>query len=77
VLLGSTPQIFFEVLRECGALKALFPELDALFGVPAPARWHPEIDTGIHTMMVLAQACRLSPELTVRFASLCHDFGKG
>jgi tRNA nucleotidyltransferase (CCA-adding enzyme) len=54
-----------------------FPELDALFGVPAPARWHPEIDTGIHTMMVLAQACRLSPELTVRFASLCHDFGKG
>ena len=63
VLLGPTPQIFFEVLRECGALKALFPELDALFGVPAPARWHPEIDTGIHTMMVLAQACRLSPEL--------------
>lgn len=77
VLLGPTPQIFIEVLRQCGALKALFPEIDALFGVPAPAKWHPEIDTGIHTLMVLEQACRISPELTVRFAALCHDLGKG
>ncbi len=77
MLLGPTPQIFIEVLRQCGALKALFPEIDALFGVPAPAKWHPEIDTGIHTLMVLEQACRISPELTVRFAALCHDLGKG
>lgn len=76
--LGSDqPQVFFQLLRECGALAALFPEIDRLFGVPAPAKWHPEIDTGIHVMMTLAMAARLSPELDVRFAALCHDLGKG
>jgi len=70
------PQVYFAVLRECGALKALFPELDALYGVPAPAKWHPEIDTGIHTLMTLTMAAQLSPEIDVRFATLCHDLGK-
>ncbi|MFL9592454.1 multifunctional CCA addition/repair protein [Aeromonas schubertii] len=77
VLLGPAPRVFFEVLRECGALKVLLPELEALYGVPAPAKWHPEVDTGLHTMLVLDQACHLSPELPVRFAALCHDLGKG
>ena len=70
------PQIYFAVLRECGALKELFPEIDALYGVPAPAKWHPEIDTGIHTLMTLTIAAQLSPEIDVRFATLCHDLGK-
>ncbi|MDD9997728.1 MAG: multifunctional CCA tRNA nucleotidyl transferase/2'3'-cyclic phosphodiesterase/2'nucleotidase/phosphatase, partial [Rhodospirillaceae bacterium] len=52
-LAETDPEVYFEVLRECGALKVLFPEIDALFGVPQPAKWHPEIDTGIHTMMAL------------------------
>jgi tRNA nucleotidyltransferase (CCA-adding enzyme) len=73
---GHDSRIFFETLRECGALARLFPEVDALFGVPQPARWHPEIDTGLHTMMVLDQAERLSTELPVRFAALVHDLGK-
>ncbi|ENY73189.1 multifunctional CCA protein [Aeromonas diversa CDC 2478-85] len=77
VLLGPAPRVFFEVLRECGALKVLLPELEALYGVPAPVKWHPEVDTGLHTMLVLDQACRLSPALPVRFAALCHDLGKG
>ncbi|WP_315709493.1 multifunctional CCA addition/repair protein [Brenneria uluponensis] len=71
------PQIYFQVLRDCGALAVLFPEIDRLYGVPAPAKWHPEIDTGIHTMMALEMAARLSPSLDVRFATLCHDLGKG
>ncbi|WHP31954.1 multifunctional CCA addition/repair protein [Trabulsiella odontotermitis] len=71
------PQVFFQTLRDCGALKVLFPELDALYGVPAPAKWHPEIDTGIHTMMTLTMAAMLSPEIDIRFATLCHDLGKG
>jgi tRNA nucleotidyltransferase (CCA-adding enzyme) len=71
------PQVFFETLRACGALAVIFPELDALFGVPQPARWHPEIDTGVHTLMVLAQAARLSASTAVRFAALTHDLGKG
>ncbi len=71
------PQIYFQVLRDCGALKVLFPEIDALFGVPAPAKWHPEIDTGIHTLMTVSMAAMLSPEVDVRFATLCHDLGKG
>ncbi|SFT85704.1 tRNA nucleotidyltransferase (CCA-adding enzyme) [Kosakonia arachidis] len=70
------PQVYFQVLRDCGALKVLFPEVDALFGVPAPAKWHPEIDTGVHTLMTLTMAAMLSPELDVRFATLCHDLGK-
>jgi tRNA nucleotidyltransferase (CCA-adding enzyme) len=68
---------FFEVLRECGALARIYPELDALFGVPQPPQWHPEIDTGVHTLMVLDQAVKLSPEARVRFAALVHDLGKG
>ncbi|WP_313162012.1 multifunctional CCA addition/repair protein [Kosakonia cowanii] len=71
------PQVYFQVLRDCGALKVLFPEIDALFGVPAPAKWHPEIDTGIHTLMTVSMAAMLSPEVGVRFATLCHDLGKG
>lgn len=71
------PVRFFEVLRECGALQRLLPELDALFGVPQPPEHHPEIDTGVHTFMVLSQATRLSPEPQVRFAALLHDLGKG
>ncbi|HWJ34868.1 MAG TPA: multifunctional CCA addition/repair protein [Steroidobacteraceae bacterium] len=68
---------FFKVLRECGALKPIYPEIDALFGVPQPPQWHPEIDTGIHTLMVLDQAVALSADTRVRFAALVHDLGKG
>jgi tRNA nucleotidyltransferase (CCA-adding enzyme) len=68
---------FFRALRDCGALKSIYPEIDALFGVPQPAQWHPEIDTGLHTLMVLDQAALLSPEPKVRFAALVHDLGKG
>ena len=75
-LTTRNPQVFFQVLRDCGALHVLFPEVDALFGVPAPAQWHPEIDTGIHTLMTLSMAAMLSPEVDVRFATLCHDLGK-
>jgi tRNA nucleotidyltransferase (CCA-adding enzyme) len=71
------PSRFFEVLRACGALARLFPELDRLWGVPQPAKWHPEIDTGVHTMMVVDMAARLTPETGVRFAALTHDLGKG
>jgi tRNA nucleotidyltransferase (CCA-adding enzyme) len=67
---------FFSVLRACGALQPVYPEIDALFGVPQPARWHPEIDTGVHTLMVLDQAALLSGEPQVRFAALMHDLGK-
>lgn len=73
----SAPQEFIRVLRECGALAILFPEIDQLFGVPNPPQWHPEIDTGIHILMVLEQAARLSEESIVRFAALMHDLGKG
>jgi tRNA nucleotidyltransferase (CCA-adding enzyme) len=68
---------FFKVLRACGALQPIYPEIDALFGVPQPAQWHPEIDTGVHVLMVLEQAAALSAEPTVRFAALVHDLGKG
>jgi len=71
------PVRFFEVLRECGALQRLLPELDALFGVPQPPEKHPEIDTGVHVFMVLVQATRLSADVRVRFAALLHDLGKG
>lgn len=76
-LLSQSPQVYFQVLRDCGALKVLFPEIDALFGVPAPEKWHPEIDTGVHTLMTLAIAAQLSPEVDIRFSALCHDLGKG
>ncbi len=72
----KTPSRFFEVLRECGALAAILPEINNLFGVPQPEKWHPEIDTGIHTMMVLEQAAKLSNAPEVRFAALTHDLGK-
>src|SRR5882724_2108370 len=71
------PSVYFEVLRACGALAKVFPELERLWGVPQPAKWHPEIDTGVHVMMVLDQAARLSAEPTVRYAALTHDLGKG
>lgn len=73
----DAPQRFFEVLRNCGALARIFPELEALFGVPQPRHHHPEEDTGIHTLMVLEQAAKLSPDNRVRFAALVHDLGKG
>jgi tRNA nucleotidyltransferase (CCA-adding enzyme) len=71
------PSRFFEVLRDCGALSRLFPEVDRLFGIPQPEKWHPEIDTGVHTMMVLDMAARLSPDPEIAFAALTHDLGKG
>lgn len=70
------PEVFFETLRECGALAVIFPEIDALFGVPQPPRWHPEIDTGVHVMLALRMAARLAASNTVRFAALTHDLGK-
>ena len=76
-LMSPAPQRYFETLRDCGALAVLFPEVDALFGVPQPPKHHPEIDCGVHLMMVLAQSARLGHPLEVRFAALCHDLGKG
>jgi tRNA nucleotidyltransferase (CCA-adding enzyme) len=72
----QSPEVFFEVLRKCGALAVILPEVDAMFGVPQPAIHHPEIDTGVHTMMVLQQAVVLSKNSVVRFAALTHDLGK-
>jgi tRNA nucleotidyltransferase (CCA-adding enzyme) len=71
------PARFFEVLRDANALPIIFPELHALFGVPQPEQWHPEIDTGVHTLMVLEQAAKLSDDPVVRLAALTHDLGKG
>jgi tRNA nucleotidyltransferase (CCA-adding enzyme) len=71
------PSQFFEVLRNCGALAILFPEIDCLFGVPQPRQHHPEIDSGIHVMQVLDHAACLSNDARVRFAALVHDLGKG
>jgi tRNA nucleotidyltransferase (CCA-adding enzyme) len=70
------PEVFFETLRACGALAVIFPEIDALFGVPQPPRWHPEIDTGLHTMLALHYAASVGASLVVRFAVLTHDLGK-
>lgn len=70
------PTAFFRVLRDCGALKVILPELDALFGVPQPEQYHPEIDTGIHVLMTLEQASQLSERADVRLAALLHDLGK-
>ncbi len=75
-LKARSPEAFIQALRNCGALAVILPEVDALFGVPQPAKWHPEIDSGIHTLMVLQQAALSSEELDVRFAALCHDLGK-
>lgn len=70
------PDLFFETLRECGALKPIFPEVDALFGVPQPVQWHPEIDTGVHVLMALRLAARRNASTATRFAVLTHDLGK-
>ena len=83
---SGNPEVFFQVLQQCGALKELWPELDILWGIPNPALWHPEICSGIHTMMVLKQAVLLTEQAdnipaenktAIRFAALCHDLGKG
>lgn len=71
------PEVFFQVLRHCGALKKVLPELDRLFGVPQPAQHHPEIDTGVHALLSLKAAVRESQSLPTRFAALMHDLGKG
>lgn len=76
-LAEAVPRRFWEVLRGCGALAVIFPELDCLFGVPQPAQHHPEVDTGIHSLNALDQAARLTPDPQVRFAALVHDLGKG
>ncbi len=76
-LAEKTPSAFITTMRDCGALKRIMPELDRLWGVPQPEEFHPEIDTGIHTMLVLEQACKLSGDPQVRFAALLHDLGKG
>ncbi|MEY4911091.1 MAG: hypothetical protein RL761_754 [Pseudomonadota bacterium] len=76
-LMYDKPSRMFEVLRECGALKRLLPELDRLWGVPQRAEYHPEIDTGVHAMMVLDMSAKLDGNLAIRYACLCHDFGKG
>lgn len=76
-LLSDHPQRFFECLRSIGALVILLPELDRQFGVPQTARYHPEIDAGIHNLLCLAATARAGDSLPVRFAVLCHDFGKG
>lgn len=76
-LATKQPSLFFMALRDGGALLALFPEIEHLFGVPQVAKWHPEVDTGIHVMMVIDQAAKLSDDISVRFAALCHDLGKG
>jgi len=73
----ESPQVFFQVLRNCGALKVLMPEVDRLFGVPQRAEFHPEIDTGLHTLMAIEQAARITSDRKVRFAALVHDLGKG
>jgi tRNA nucleotidyltransferase (CCA-adding enzyme) len=76
-LAEPNPEVFFQVLRDCGALARIFPEIDRLFGVPQPAQYHPEIDTGIHVFMCLKQAVRLKADPVIRFAVLVHDLGKG
>lgn len=75
-LTERNPEVFFEVLRESNALAEILPDLDKLWGIPNPAKWHPEICSGVHTMMVLQQASRLTDDIAVRFAALCHDLGK-
>ncbi|MES2128968.1 MAG: multifunctional CCA addition/repair protein [Pseudomonadota bacterium] len=76
-LMEATPSRMFAVLRDCGALARLMPELDALWGVPQPPAHHPEVDTGVHIMLVIDHAAARGFELPVRFAALVHDLGKG
>ena len=76
-LMSAKPSRVLQVLRECGALKVLLPEVDRLYGVPQPPEHHPEIDTGVHLEMVLDETAKANAPLEVRFAALCHDLGKG
>jgi tRNA nucleotidyltransferase (CCA-adding enzyme) len=71
------PDVFIETLRACGALERIFPEIDRLFGVPQPARWHPEVDTGVHILLVMRAVAALTPSPRIRFAAMVHDLGKG
>ena len=75
-LLEPRPQVFFEILQQCGALQVLMPELAALSGVPQPANWHPEVDTFVHIMLALSIAAERQASLAVRYAVLLHDLGK-
>ncbi|KJG37467.1 2', 3'-cyclic nucleotide 2'-phosphodiesterase [Photobacterium angustum] len=75
-LSSDDPQVFLTVLRQCGALSVVMPEIDALFGVPQPEKWHPEIDCGIHTLLVAKKAAELTTDKTIRFAAQVHDLGK-
>ena len=77
VLKEQTPSAFFYTLKNCNALEKIFPEINCLFGVPQPEKYHPEIDAGLHTMLCLEQAALLSASPEVRFAALVHDLGKG
>jgi tRNA nucleotidyltransferase (CCA-adding enzyme) len=76
-LMEARPSRMFDVLRQCGALERILPEVERLWGVPQRAEYHPEVDTGVHNMMVLDMAARLAAPLPVRFACLTHDLGKG
>jgi tRNA nucleotidyltransferase (CCA-adding enzyme) len=76
-LAEAAPAAWLRTLRDCGALARVFPELDALYGVPQPEKWHPEIDTGLHMELVLQAAAGLTPEPRIRYAALMHDLGKG
>ncbi|MEX1993808.1 MAG: multifunctional CCA addition/repair protein [Steroidobacteraceae bacterium] len=73
----AAPEAWLRLLHDCGALARILPELDALYGVPQPEKWHPEIDTGLHMELVLQAAADLTPEPRIRFAALMHDLGKG
>jgi tRNA nucleotidyltransferase (CCA-adding enzyme) len=74
---GPAPDVFIRVLRDCGALKLILPEVDRLFGVPQPVKYHPEVDTGLHILLCLQQAAKLTDDPVVRYAVLVHDVGKG
>ena len=74
---ADRPGVFVQVLRDCGALAVLLPEVDALFGIPQPEKYHPEIDTGVHVMMTMNQAARLGGSPEAVFSLLLHDLGKG
>ena len=76
VLHKGALDVFVRILRECGALKVIFPELDALYGIPARKHWHPEVDTGIHMELCLKYACEHNYQPIEKFALFCHDFGK-
>jgi tRNA nucleotidyltransferase (CCA-adding enzyme) len=76
-LATDRPDVYFAVLRDAAALPRVFPEVSALFGIPQPERWHPEVDTGVHTLLALRKAAELTPSPAARFAVLTHDLGKG